>query len=110
MTVRVRELLAQRASETFVGRADELSELLHIVDDGPRVMCVHGIAGLGKATLLEQFAQQARAQGVAVVSLDCRSMEPTERGFLNELGIATGGTITGPEQAVERLGALAGRV
>ena len=104
--MRVRDLLAQRASETFVGRAAELSELLGILDGGQHVVFVHGIAGIGKSALLESFADQARARGAAVVTLDCRNVEPTERGLLYELGNAIGGTITRPEDAGERLGSL----
>jgi hypothetical protein len=110
MTVRVRDLLAQRAGETFVGRADELSELLSILYDGPRVVFVHGIAGIGKSTLLEAFADRMRARGAAVVTLDCRAVEPTERGLLYELGNAIGGMIAKPEDAVERLASLGSRV
>src|SRR5262249_2384131 len=110
MAVRVRDLLAQRASETFVGRSDELSELLSILDESPRVVFVHGIAGIGKSTLLEAFADQARARNAAVVTLDCRAVEPTERGLLYELGNAIGGMIATPEDAVERLGSPGSRV
>jgi hypothetical protein len=37
-------------------------------------------------------------------------MEPTERGFLHELGISIGLPAVTPEQAAERLGTLGSRV
>jgi hypothetical protein len=51
-----------------------------------RVACVHGIAGMGKSELLAAFSGQAEAAGVTVVTLDCRTVEPTERGFLRATG------------------------
>ena len=107
---RIGDLLAQRAREAFIGRSAELEALLSMLDGGPQVVFVHGIAGIGKSTLLEAFAEQARARGATVVRLDCRGIEPTERGFLSELGVAIGLTAGGPEQAAERLGTLGGRV
>jgi len=61
-----------------------------IRDDGPRLMYVHGIAGIGKSTLLSSFATAVRTSGATVVGLDCRSIEPTERGFLHNLSRASG--------------------
>lgn len=104
------DLLVQRARETFIGRSTEMEVLLSILDGGPQVVFVHGIAGIGKSTLLEAFAEQARARCATVVRLDCRRMEPTERGFLHELGIAIGLPAITPEQAAERLGTLGSRV
>src|SRR5262245_42692042 len=107
---RIGDLLAQRAREAFIGRSAELEALLSMLDGGPQVVFVHGIAGIGKSTLLEAFAEQARARGATVVRLDCRGMEPTERGFLHELGIAIGLPAGAPDQAAERLGTLGSRV
>jgi len=111
MAVRlVRDLLAQTARETFVGRAKELSILCSLLAEGPRVVFLHGIAGVGKSALLSVFAENARAQGAAVVALDCRTIEPTERGFLQELDTAIGGPSKTLEQASERLQGLGHRV
>src|SRR5262245_33961897 len=107
MIRRIGDLLAQRAKEAFIGRSAELEVLLSMLDGGSQVVFIHGIAGIGKSTLLEAFAEQARAQGAAVVRLDCRGMEPSERGFLHELGIAIGLPAVTPAQAAERLGTLA---
>src|SRR5205814_1042614 len=46
-------------------RSSELSKMLGLIrDDGPRLMYVHGIAGIGKSTLLSSFATAARTSGV----------------------------------------------
>jgi len=110
MTRRIGDLLAQRAREAFIGRSAELDVLLSMLDSGPQVVFIHGIAGIGKSTLLEAFAEQARTRGATVVRLDCRRMEPTRRGFLHELCIAIGLPAVSPEQAAERLGTLGSRV
>ncbi|HET6863012.1 MAG TPA: winged helix-turn-helix domain-containing protein [Pyrinomonadaceae bacterium] len=107
MAVRlVKDLLAQTARETFVGRAKELSILTSLLADGPRVILLHGIAGVGKSALLSVFAEKARSYGAAVVALDCRTIEPTERGFLQELDTAIGGPSKTLEQAAQRLQSL----
>ena len=110
MASRVLDRLTQQASETFVGRTNELSILLSALEDRSLVVFVHGIAGIGKSTLLAAFVEQARSRGATVLRLDCRAVEPSERGFLQELGAATGSAFTTPEQAAERLGTLGSRV
>ena len=77
----VRDLLIQSARETFVGRTAELDILSTLLDTGPRVIFLHGIAGVGKSALLGVFTDRARAKGAAVISLDCRAMEPLNVGF-----------------------------
>jgi hypothetical protein len=106
----VKDFLAQSARETFVGRTTELEALSALLDNGPRVIFLHGIVGVGKSALLAVFAERARAQGASVISLDCRAIEPTERGFLHELSAAIGGSITRLSQAPLRLRSLGPRV
>lgn len=109
--MKMRELLAQRASEDFVGRRAEMAVLLGTLErESPIVVHVHGIGGIGKTSLLDAVARQARARGVTVVRLDCRSLEPTERGFLRELGAAVGGELHTVEDAAERLRGLGAHV
>jgi hypothetical protein len=110
MTLRVKDLLAARANDTFVGRTEELKTLTGMLDGGPRVMFVHGIAGIGKSTLLEVFTERARACGAAIVGLDSGAIEPTERGFLHELCEEIGAVATTPEAIAERLASLGNRV
>jgi hypothetical protein len=78
---------AQRA-RPFLGRQAELGALLELAQGGPtRVGSLHGIAGIGKSELLTAFADRAREGGATVLALDCRMVEPTERGFLDAAGI-----------------------
>lgn len=111
MPGRLSDLLIQRATEGFVGRVDELAAMLRCLDaDGPLVVAVHGIGGVGKSRLLEAFAAEGRSYGATVVCLDCRSIEPTESGFLRELGVAIGAEVSTAEEGAERLGRLGRRV
>jgi hypothetical protein len=65
----------------IVGRERELERLHH---PSP-VAFVHGIPGIGKSALLDALL----ADRPRVVRLDCRSIEPTERGFRAALGHST---------------------
>src|SRR5581483_1585726 len=106
----IRELVEERSAE-IVGRAAEKAALLQTLEEGgPLVVFVHGIAGVGKSTLLEAFAGEARSRGETVVVIDCRSIEPTERGFLDRVAHAVGGTPASAEEAAERLAGLGERV
>ncbi|MFQ5525229.1 MAG: protein kinase [Thermoanaerobaculia bacterium] len=108
---RMKELLAHRALKNLVGRKDELEVLLECVTgEGPLVIYVHGFGGVGKSTLLQAFAVRARAEGTAVVAIDCGLMEPTKRGFLRELCVTIGGCGPVLEEIVERFEGLGPRV
>src|ERR1700760_2182549 len=90
MSGTLRTLLGARAA-AVVGRQAERAVLLDLAErDHPLVAAVHGIAGIGKSALLAAFAEDARAHGAVVVSLDCGGIEPTERGFLAALDRAIG--------------------
>jgi hypothetical protein len=76
-----------RQERAFVGRQAELRFLADLVDGGAgRVGYVHGIAGSGKSVLLRQFLSHERGSGAGVVAVDCRRVEPTERGLLQAAG------------------------
>jgi len=108
---RIGDVLAEQAATRMVGRRRELTQLLHCLDDnGPAVTQLHGIGGSGKSTLLASFCAQAGEAGVAVVQLDCRAIEPTERGFVHELGEVIGIQDGDAGQAAENLGELSERV
>jgi hypothetical protein len=97
--------LSRQASDSFVGREAELTTLLDILEEkGPVVTYLSGIAGVGKSTLLANFADKARDAGAMVLHMDCRLIEPTERGFLTELGHQTESEVETLEDAVEVLG------
>src|SRR5262245_17221617 len=84
---RIKDLMTDRAAVGFVGREREVELLLGVLaEDAPPVWHVHGIAGIGKSSLLDVFATAARGRGAAVVRVDCRTVEPTSRAFLLALG------------------------
>jgi len=88
-----------------------MSVLLQILkEEGPFVTFVHGIGGIGKSSLLETFVIEGRERGVTFVRLDCRTIEPSEQGFLRELEAAVGGQVNTVETAATRLGSLGKRV
>lgn len=106
----VRQLLEEQ-STGLIGREVETAVLSQLLgDEGPLVVFVHGIAGIGKSALIEAFATEARADGATVLHLDCRSIEPTERGFLAALGDRTGSQAATVVDAAARLGGLGDRV
>jgi len=110
MTQTIRQLIDEQATG-LIGRDDEMDVLRGVLGEGgPLVVFVHGIAGIGKSALVEAFGVEARAVGATVLRLDCRSIEPTERGFLGALEGKTGGELTSAEAAVSRLGTLGDRV
>src|SRR5687767_12977569 len=95
----------------LVGRDDEMDVLRRMLGEGgPLVVFVHGIAGIGKSALVEAFGGEARAVGATVLRLDCRAIEPTERGFLAALEGKTGGQLATAEAAATRLDGLGERV
>lgn len=71
---------------SFVGREQELSVLEDLLRSGDHaVVYVHGIAGIGKSALAAALADHLAATDVTVVHLDCRTIEPTERGLRTAL-------------------------
>ena len=64
------------------GRDDEIERLVAFVERrSARVLFLHGVAGMGKSTLLRALALRL-APGAEVVIHDCREIEPTPAGFL----------------------------
>jgi AAA ATPase domain len=76
----------QRRRIPFVGREAELRALEELLCGETQVICLHGIAGMGKSGVLRAFVQRAREGGASVIELDCRTVEPTEWGFLQAVG------------------------
>src|SRR4051794_37627732 len=106
MARRMSDLLAERTRDGFVGRDAELATLLGTIEEGaPVVTHVHGIGGVGKTSLLDEFARQAREQGAIVLRLDCRDIEPTEQGLLGALASAIGIPANSVIETAERLSA-----
>jgi hypothetical protein len=76
----------------------------------PLVIHLHGITGIGKSTLLDVFAELAIKRKIKVIRFDCRLIEPTERGFLHELGAALGVESHSVKKISERLRKLGRRI
>ncbi|HEX8029031.1 MAG TPA: winged helix-turn-helix domain-containing protein [Vicinamibacterales bacterium] len=98
------DIVSERAVATFAGRAVELETLLHVFEPGGSLaIYIHGVAGIGKSSLLDVFATRVRKAGGRVVKIDCRTVEPTAHGFLTELSGALGAPAFTVEDVVERL-------
>lgn len=111
MTGYIADLLARESQNNLASRPTELTALCAALqEDVPRVIHISGIAGIGKSTLLEMFTSLARDQGAVVIKLDCRTIEPTPKGLLKQLGEATGLVASGPEQVCDRFADFNARV
>ncbi len=111
MTQRLRELLELQIARNFVGRAQEIAHLHHLlIEQSTPLVFVHGIGGIGKSSLLEVFAAQAQTLGAVVIKLDCRAIKPSVAGFHQELATAVGGEATDVEEMALRLSGLGERV
>ena len=88
MATRIADLSRRRGTGRLVGRDEQLAALTALLESDPLALIafVHGIAGIGKTALLRAFTLEAAARGARVLELDCRTIEPTERGFLQALG------------------------
>jgi hypothetical protein len=104
MTIRIEEHGRRVATERLVGRRPELDRLRRLLAArSPFVTFVHGVAGIGKSALLAAFAASARNDGVTVVHLDCRALEPTDRGVLEALAAAMDLSTSGHEAVNEHI-------
>jgi Transcriptional regulatory protein, C terminal len=93
-------LLQERAT-AIAGRVRERALLRGLFDDGgPVVGYVHGLAGVGKSTLLHALAAEARAAGAATIELDAHALYPTEGAVL----AAVAGTASEPRAAANGAG------
>src|SRR5918992_88853 len=88
VATRIADLSRRRAAQRLVGRDEQLDVLTSLLDPDPPALIafVHGIAGIGKTALLNAFTLEAEERGARVLALDCRTIEPTERGFLQAVG------------------------
>ena len=110
MSTTIAERARDRNAIGFVGRRTEL-QLLHDAVRGDRtfVVHVHGVAGIGKSSLLGRFAAELREAGTVVLALDGRSLEPTDRGILEALTSGLGMSGANLEALLARLGQEGGR-
>jgi len=84
----ISDRLAASAKTSFVGREQELSLLRGAIEssDPPFVVAyIHGIGGIGKTHLLQATLSNLDPE-ISSIKLDCREIEPTQKGFLQALG------------------------
>ncbi len=88
MTAQLRDRLAAARRSRFVGRSAEL-ELFRaaLSRDVPdfAVLHIHGPGGMGKTTLLREFARLAQEEGRTPLLLDGRLLDASPAGFLTAL-------------------------
>lgn len=106
----VRDVIAALQEQRFVGRDDEVRVFrgaLTSSDPTPAVMFVHGPGGIGKTSLLAEFARIAGDAGVPVVRVDGRDVDPSPtalRDAIQPLQSVTRGVLL--VDGYERLGDL----
>ena len=85
MSTRLADRLSAARRRRFVGRAAEL-ELLRAAlsaDELPfQVLFLSGPGGVGKTTLLSEFAALCEQLGLPLLNLDARAVEPAPEAFL----------------------------
>lgn len=96
------------AARRFVGRAAEL-ELFRaaLAADAPpfAVLFLYGPGGVGKSSLLREYARLAAEAGRAAAYLDSRNVDVAPQGFLQALSLALGlGETSAPLEALTRAG------
>ncbi|NTU78004.1 MAG: ATP-binding protein [Chloroflexales bacterium] len=88
MHARLGKRLAAARQRHFVGRSAEL-ELFRMAlgrdDPDVAVLHIHGPGGMGKTSLLREFAQIAEEAGRSHVPLDGRNLDPSPAGFMAAL-------------------------
>jgi DNA-binding SARP family transcriptional activator len=92
-TPRLATRLTAARRRSFVGRTDELALFAEALRaDAPQfaVLHVHGPGGVGKSTLLAEFARLCDEASVPAITLDGRNIPPTPEGFLDALRDKTG--------------------
>jgi DNA-binding winged helix-turn-helix (wHTH) protein len=92
-STRIADRLASERRRRFVGRESEIEVFRSalLADESPFVaLHVNGPGGVGKTTLLEEFARVARDAGRVVVRIDGRNIEVSPLGFLVVLSRALG--------------------
>src|SRR5258706_7948326 len=80
--------LAAARRRSFVGRTAELAlfnEALRADSPPFAVLYVYGPGGVGKSSLLSEFARLCEESSVPALALDGRNIQPTVDGFLNTL-------------------------
>ena len=89
--------LARRAGFIGRGRDCALFEAALRADRPPAVVPVHGAGGVGKTTLLREFARLAAEAGRPVIALDARHVRPSRQGLLEAFAEALNCEVADPQ-------------
>ena len=103
MSLRLASRLSAARQLRFVGRASEqaLFQSALAEDELPlHVLYVFGPGGVGKTTLLRQFAHHCEQNKIPAVQIDARNVEPTPETFLNALRLVLVGRHAAPRQVI----------
>lgn len=110
--------VAENRDRFFSGREEELAQFRrHLgADDGmPVIFNLHGLGGMGKSSLLNQFQRIAAEEGVFFLKIDSKDFSHTPEGFAKffarSLGYpGPGAGAAGPEEVLaEGIARLAAR-
>ncbi len=96
---RLADRLSAARRRSFIGRAAEqalFQSALSAAELPFNVLVVHGPGGVGKTSLLGQFARLAEQAGAAAVNIDARNFEPSPEAFQASLALALGADLTQP--------------
>lgn len=107
MTTRLADRLAAARRRHFVGRAAEIQRFQTALEEAELpflVLYLYGPGGVGKTSLLGEWATRATQAGVEAIYLDARHVEPTPDSFLTALALALRLSLP-----ADPLAALAGR-
>lgn len=110
MSTRLAERLNAGRQRRFIGRSHELQvfEAALLAPDLPfNVLFVHGPGGVGKSSLLDQFARLCNQAQVRALSIDARNIEASPESFLSSLALTLG--LGSDESALEALAAHGSR-
>src|SRR5262245_15755029 len=86
--MRLADRLSVARHRRFVGRTPERAQFqaaLTAPELPFQVLFVHGPGGVGKTTLLGEFAFLCGQVGAQAIRVDCRSIDPTPDAFLGAL-------------------------
>jgi len=106
MTMRLADRLSAARHRQFVGRDNERS-LFQAALEAPdlpfSVLHIYGPGGVGKTTLLKEFAAICERLGVPHTYIDARNIDPSPDSFVGTLQLAMG--VTPPESPLDALAA-----
>lgn len=94
--------LAEQANKRFIGRTGEMDRLSDWLEDKAAeliLICISGMGGIGKTSLLTQMSRLGKRQGCCCIWLDGRTITPTPASFLDNLAAAASLELLGIEQA-----------